>query len=234
MKEHPILFSSEMVKAILNGSKSQTRRVITKANSKIGERGDWANLCWDGSAIYHDIPVELRLQHLVTDKKAPLPFVDPGFGDHTYQYLHVPYRWAEDQTIYRVYPRIEPGDRLWVRETWAPDNAGGIVFKADGNNVPSWMTADGREIPCYWKPSIFMPRCASRITLEVVSVKPERLQNITEGDAVAEGMPLEEHPFDAPPAMRFATLWDSINGKKHPWASNPFCWRIEFKRVEAR
>ena len=209
-----------MVRAILEGRKTQTRRVVTKHNSEIGEGGDWANLCWDGSAIYHDIPIQPELEHLVIDRKAPLPFIDPGFGDHTYQYLHVPYRWAEDQTVYRVYPRIEPGDRLWVRETWCPLGdplaafANGTVVKGIfTSEMPTVykqeMDAGGATLPeeFRWKSGRFMPRWASRITLEVVSVKPERLQDITEQDAKAEGI---------------------------IWASNPFCWRIEFKRMEAR
>jgi hypothetical protein len=93
---------------------------------------------------------------------------------------------------------------------------------------------DGKEIPCHWKPSIFMPRWASRITLEITNIRVERLQEITEEDAKAEGI---ENPFFASDRYwptfkdRFETLWDSINGKTYPWSSNPWVWVIEFKKV---
>ena len=83
-----------------------------------------------------------------------------------------------------------------------------------------------------WKPSIFMPRWASRINLEITGVRVERLNALTEADAIAEGIaPFEDAIGNPEPKAAFATLWDKINGKKHPWASNPFVWVIEFKRV---
>jgi hypothetical protein len=144
-----------------------------------------------------------------------------------------------------------PGDRLWVRETWrrADENCpDGIYYKAnnmlvyfDGNepeivrNAIEQYPRDGKN-----KPSIFMPRWASRITLEIVSVRIERLQKITDQDALAEGIPedmiLEAHNYlirrGSDEKMAFKTLWDSINGKTYPWESNPFVWVIEFKKVE--
>lgn len=118
-------------------------------------------------------------------------------------------------------PYVKPGTRLWVRETWRPilsgRLAGGYDYRADD---PS---ASGEGF-MPWKLSIFMPRAASRLTLEVVSVRVERLQDVTEADAVLEGLERREH---------FIRLWNELNGKKYPWESNPFVWRVEFRKLEA-
>jgi hypothetical protein len=140
-----------------------------------------------------------------------------------------------------------PGDRLWVREAWALVHNHGEDGIDDFNGaVPStppplaqiWYRAghpwehDGREDNGFrWRPSIFMPRWASRITLEITEVRAERLHSITEEDVQAEGC--YGSPFGKKgDAMLFPTLWDSINGKKHPWSSNPWCWVLSFKRLE--
>mgnify|MGYP003896954981 CR=1 FL=1 len=121
-----------------------------------------------------------------------------------------------------------PGDRLWVRETlW---RNGGYV--ADG---PSKVKNDGKV------PAIFMPRWDGRITLEVTAVRVERLQDISEEDARAEGIEPRHNakwPNGDPGYMHdvarrtFASGWDSINGKRAPWASNPWVWVVTFKRLE--
>lgn len=129
-------------------------------------------------------------------------------------------------------PYGTPGDRLWVRETWFCDNPAtaqdalsrmeGVYFKATEASPHLFK----------WRPSIFMPRWASRITLEIAGVRVERLQEITEEDARAEGV--DAHPPSAIDdriyRRPFEVLWDSINGKIYPWASNPWVWVIEFKR----
>lgn len=104
------------------------------------------------------------------------------------------------------------GDRLWVRETWQ-GNQGDIRYGADGDSLHGYNG---------WRPSIFMPRWASRITLEVTGVRVERVQEISEEDAQAEGV---AHRCD------YKVVWDAINGKKYPWSSNPWVWVIEFKRA---
>ena len=127
-------------------------------------------------------------------------------------------------------PYGQVGDRLWVRETWAirenlwvddhyePD--GRVIYRADGDYADRW------------KPSIYMPRWASRITLEITAIKVERVAEISEDDAIAEGIVPEQHPFDAPPAMRFAIVWDSINASKgYGWEANPLCWVLTFKET---
>ena len=204
MKERPILFSSEMVRAIIDGRKTQTRRVVKP---------------------------------------------QPAAG------LPCPYG--------------APGDRLWVRETFAsfraegqpvtPRDARYVVLRdgaqvyADGKTYPPLAAyAAGAFDAIKWRPSIHMPRWASRITLEVVSVRVERVQSITEEDARAEGVDwAAPHPYgerwdddrEDPREVGYSTggsfardnfrrLWDSINGKRASWASNPWVWAVEFRRVK--
>lgn len=187
MKERPILFSGPMVRAILNGRKTQTRRVC-----KLNAAGR----------------VQLR-----------------GRNWHIY-----------DPASINACPYGLPGDRLWVRETFQPAR-GGYRYRADHPGLTTLRP---------WKPSIFMPRAASRITLEIVKVRIERLVDISENDAMAEGWslgplgysdavelrgwPLEPETIDTAREW-YQKLWDSINGDKHPWASNPWVWVVEFKNV---
>lgn len=159
-RERPIMFSAPMVRAILAGRKTQTRRVVR--------------------------------------------FLPP-----------------------RPCPYGVPGDRLWVRETWCADglddgSAPLYHFRADGDHDPE----------ATWRPSIFMPRTACRIVLDVTGVRIERVQDISEADAKAEGPELLPDPMqDTPRRWRdsYRTLWDSINGKRAPWDSNPWVWVVEFK-----
>ncbi|WP_163869541.1 hypothetical protein [Myxococcus eversor] len=154
-------------------------------------------------------------------------------------------------------PYGQPGDRLWVRETWALDDCGAdgeqVVWRAD--RAAAWREKLGDIYylasdyePERWRPSIHMPRWASRLTLEVTAVRVDRLHDITEDDAVAEGV--ERHPeacgwrnYEPEPAFEhvtyhptaresFASLWRSINGEES-WAVNPWVWRVEFARVGA-
>ncbi len=119
-------------------------------------------------------------------------------------------------------PYGQPGDRLWVRETWGPC-AGGVVYRDDFPACP-----DGGK----WKPSIFMPRWASRITLEIVSVRVERVQGITVDDAEKEGCGFGVNDETGGPVARFKNLWDSINSSRgFGWYANPWVWVIEFQRL---
>lgn len=217
MKERPILFSGPMVRAILAGQKTQTRRIVT-------------------------LPPWLAKRHPSLGAAWP----DPGLGDGGY--LKVPHcdegSCGDDISAWPVErvrcPHGAIGDRLWVRETFAPAyfDDGRAGYRAD------W-TAKAAEV-CpepKWKPSIFMPRALSRLTLEITGVRVERLQEITEADARAEGV----QPTDAAivfegaiirpdmantPAGAFACLWDRINGERASWASNPWVWVIGFKRID--
>jgi hypothetical protein len=162
-------------------------------------------------------------------------------------------------TLYYGCPYGAPGDRLWVKEAFIPDppingewpDMGGdfrladipdayrspshVLYKAD----PRWAHAQD----WLWRPVIFMPRWASRITLEVTEVRVEQLQDISEEDAVAEGCtagggvtsgPMDPYETDGHTAVEdYAAAWDELNAKRgFPWESNPWVWAVNFKQVE--
>jgi hypothetical protein len=226
MKERPIIFSGEMVRAILEGRKTQTRRVM-----KYGIPGDVVDFQLSKGNI-------LYMEHLG--------------GGTTYRP--------------RVCPYGQPGDRLWVKETHVferyedePINNRPIFYhKGDDTEYdePYWLCphyratdpapeldyseldGDDGEPKCKWRPSIFMPKWASRIMLEVVNVRVERVQEINIADAKAEGWP-ENLELFATINTEFKTrnwyqkLWDAINAKRgFGWEVNPWVWVIEFKRVK--
>ena len=187
MTDRPILFSSPMVRALLDGTKTQTRRIVT-------------------------VPIGGGMVALPTDADGEA-------------------RWSEK--LCEKYGR--PGDRLWVRETFAPryfDN-GKPGYRADWTAVAADVVAEPK-----WKPSIFMRRTESRITLRVTAHRIERLQAISEADAIAEGCtaatPAETLANGYPATVRYASLWDSLNGKKPgcSWADNPWVHVVTFERVE--
>jgi hypothetical protein len=134
-------------------------------------------------------------------------------------------------------PYGQPGDRLWVRETWAQCYEGGllggrVVYRADvGFEGNATKIESGKVIP--WKPSIYMPRWASRITLEIVNVRVERVQEISEVDAEQEGVPPQWNGRRGTFIEEFRKLWDSINAKRPgcSWVDNPLCRCISFERV---
>lgn len=132
-----------------------------------------------------------------------------------------------------------PGSHLWVRETWASVAANGICHEADDYNVyratdPDWSEYEGWR----WRSPIHMPRSASRLTLEVIEVRVERVQEISTADAIAEGMLNDgggEYAIDGMSVaqVRFMDLWDSLNAKRSfGWDVNPWVWVIAFRRVK--
>jgi hypothetical protein len=175
VKERPMLFNGDMVRAILDGRKTQTRRIAKPRHCNHGSEGQRC-------------------------------------------------------------PYGQPGDRLWVRETWSMD-AGAvsedaesdwhICYKAD-LSVTQALCTDAECLRLYdsqrsaWRPSIHMPRWASRITLEITDVRVERLQVISLDDAKAEGVETTD---------QYAELWCKINGAES-WNANPWVWVVAFKRVE--
>ena len=191
-RERPILFKGEMVRKILSGEKTQTRRVV---------------------------------------KRQPIVGIEPCGWSGTGWGLTRPDGGCSCRPV--SCPYGSPGDRLWVRETWSPrtdvDPAKKLTkaqryvrYRADADDLANeWHSYDG------WKPSIHMPRWASRITLEITGVRVERLQEISEEDARAEGVGQRFTRMTW--RGGFAFLWDQINGKRAPWASNPWVWVIEFK-----
>ena len=221
VKEKPILFSGPMINAILEGRKTQTRRVVNP--QPIIDNG----LIEGGTSFEYGVHVgERRRNHLIwTGKRGCHTTFDQGL------------KWMAERSPYGGV-----ADRLWVRETFGlsderiQNQRENIVYRADSGPI--------HEATTKWKPSIFMPRWASRITLEIVSVRVERLQEINEEDAIAEGIELVGSvggTYKLYPELEgvtncakdsFSTLWDSINGKKLPWSKNPWVWVIEFKRYE--
>jgi hypothetical protein len=225
VKERPIIFSGEMVRAILDDRKTQTRRVVKPQPEDVCDNHEYAfeyGPAW---------PVEYP------DGSNPAVLM----------------RCPEDhdcnlcEAAYQSCPYGEPGDRLWVRES------GKLTGKGfTGENGERWSYCDGswkyKEDGLLrftnqvawgpnWKsvPSIHMPRWASRITLEVVDVRVERLQSISEEDAVAEGCVKVPALGDCVHEAReqFEYLWDSINAKRgYSWSSNPWCWAVTFKRIK--
>lgn len=155
-------------------------------------------------------------------------------------------------------PYGSPGDVLWVRESWKPENmishgeyAKGVRYAANG----SWIANDSEDVRKAWlkikkdgwKPSIHMPKAACRIFLEVTDVRVERLQEITKADIYSEGAITEEwqvwredvQTIGMPAGSHienerdvWTNLWDMINGEKHPFESNPWVWVVSFKRID--
>lgn len=197
MKERPILFSSPMIRAIMSGTKTQTRRII---------------------------------------KGAPLNPESYLLGCHKGVWgIHADVE--KDDGVFRFQcPYGVPGDRLWVRESISKP----FPLDVEARCFTGFYRASEPERKIQWIPSIHMPRWASRITLEVVSVRVERLQEISEADAYREGVIIPSHHAFASngnPELRnearteFAALWHKINGPGL-WDANPWVWVVEFKRVE--
>ena len=234
MKERPILFSGPMVRALLAGTKTQTRRVVQNPHRNDAGfvlqdygKGFWPYRSHDGeSGCYLDRQKD---------------------GDY---YSEAPLRC----------PYGQPGDRLWVRETWMPDAPRNgewpdVSFYGCGmsplSDIPEcyrhpWhclyrATHYGCEL-VGWKPGMHMPRWASRILLEVTEVRVERLQDISDDDAAAEGCPCyvcsrimdgrsedDCHCFHKRGDARdYRNLWEDINGPES-WAANPWVWAVNFK-----
>ncbi len=207
MKERPILFSTEMVKAILDDRKTQTRRVIKPQPEK-------------GRSYFGWIMPERN---------------------------HIAFGYENRIFSWHKFPYGQPGDVLWVRETFRksdfPDYEGKYEFKANCNNP------DANYNNGIWKPSIHMPKAAARIWLEITDVKVERVQDISYNDAIAEGIESWPSPIhkgrtsyqdyldpgkpgiDCPcvtPYFSYFSLWSKINGTES-WDANPWVWVITFK-----
>jgi hypothetical protein len=203
MKWTSILFKTEMIQALQQGRKTQTRRIVKRIPAIGVEPEEWCT-------------------RVGTDK------FERMVGDYR-----------------RYCPYGIPGDRLWVKETWKlwesdsfsthgepldPDVIVGPLSRFGEEYLQSrpieYFADSGGDGP--WRPSIYMPRWASRYDLEIVAVRVERVQNITEADAMAEGVTVEAGNCCAVGA--FEQLWDKINAKRgYPWSLNPWVWVIEFR-----
>ncbi len=131
--------------------------------------------------------------------------------------------------------RYAVGEVVYIKEAWATENKYNHLKPSElPNNATIFYLDNIKYDPFYIgikRSPLFLQERFACDFIRITDVRPERLQDITEEDAVAEGILPENHPLDAPPAMRYASLWDSIN-PKYPWASNPWVWRYEFKGVE--
>lgn len=217
MAEKPILFNSDMVRAILAGEK--TRRVITPHPGQ-WQGADYVDGVWYAEDAYGD-------SHPIA-----CPYGKPGDllwvretwrvgAWHVDDGMKVEYR-ADDRLSGWLWLEEEQYERLWQDST---DDAIKAGLEADEEGNFYWVEG---QTPTRWRPSIFMPRWASRITLRITKVRVQRLQAISEDDAAAEGIPRHSGPY----ILDFARLWDSINAKRgYSWNSNPWVWVIEFEKV---
>lgn len=205
MSARPILFSAPMVRAILAGAKTQTRRVVTPqpAFAQVYE--------WRGRTLYDGSGRRWFYRgHCLGDVCCN----QPDFSEALSPFC----------------PYGSPGDDLWVRETWRADDfdPAGTIYAAD---YPEQVEATRGVVR--WRSSIHMPRNRSRITLRVTSVRVERLHAITDADALAEGVAAEgadtRFSLTGYPRAMFEGLWREINGAES-WDANPWVWRVEFYR----
>lgn len=222
MRERPILFSDEMVLAILQGLKTQTRRVVKPQ----------PNLEWLALPITVGWYAPTIVDWDGREDAGPEIF---GAYDRD--------GWG------MVCPYGAPGDRLWVREAFGC-NCHNSAQPVPGCEIVYRATGDSVDDPPFsaWRPSIHMPRWASRMALEITGVRVERVQDIGEADARAEGITGvldsafpsyhvvgERRPKCHSAVEAFGLLWDSINGKRgYGWAANPWVWVIEFTRSNSR
>jgi hypothetical protein len=246
VRDHGILMKPELAKASERGDKTMTRRLVTQRTSlqngtncppRIWKTYDFSRAWVDPGPS----PAGNEGPYL----KAPRPVFDSDGK-------------AVDEVIDRIYPKWQVGDRIYVKETWtAAYRSGcfGTIFRADGAFVQGkrrhekgpFYNADDRPPGMLWRPSIFLPRWAARLWFEVTAVRPERVQNISESDANAEGVEAYDGALDEvalcrrakemgiPPTesrVWFAELWDTINFKRSPWSNNDWVWVISYRRLE--
>jgi hypothetical protein len=206
MKEYPILMSTPMIRAIMEGRKTQTRRII-----KIPDLIAYPDrFVYQGNSNEFDIP-----------RKA-IPYDDRLY--HSWILINSNgCSWVDCSR--------KPGDVLWVRETWMtapnadimPDEPYKYKASVSAQFLDEWERS--------WKPSIFMPKEACRIKLLVKDIQVERLQDITEEDAIAEGVQFNpKAPTSTTNKGAYAKLWESINGKGS-WSKNQWVWKITFERI---
>lgn len=223
MTERGMIFNADMVRAILDGRKTQTRREV-KLNLDIASLAttyDWATSL---AANHYQGLTEEQIQQKAESLRGVIHPVILGNG----------------QMVSIICPHGKPGDRIWVREAFrvhsrATDVAT-LVYKASERN--SWTEQTHRvpvavcnkpATPEKWTPSLHMPRWASRILLEITGVRVERLRSMSQDDARAEGVIAASGPMEA--GLAFRELWDSIYGEES-WKANPWVWVISFKRVK--
>ncbi|GAA5557173.1 hypothetical protein Asch01_01891 [Acinetobacter schindleri] len=230
MKERPILFNAEMVQAILDGRKTQTRRIMRRQPDAV-ERFHHGESTKDTNADH-------AILRCYSDPKG---FKGCNSG------------WLASATYKTPFSEFNVGDRLWVRETFCygcidewdaehPDDRRLFVDQYDGrkqSSIPKqWCLENNVEIEdVIWKPSIHMPRSASRLLLEITKIRVEQIQDITKEDAKAEGFDYSTTPsaiemgYSIGARTNFRHTWEGIYGTES-WDQNPWVWVIEFKVVQ--
>ena len=221
LKSRPIIFSAPMVRAILDGRKTQTRRIVKpQPSDHYWSRLPGYELQMDGPFLMEGGGMGVRFCHTI--QQNPQSDCDPWVGC----------------------PFGRPGDRLWVRETgWerpertpemmrsGADTWARYYYDADG--LTENDSSDFKQWGFKHRSSIFMPRWASRITLEITDVRVERLRNISDEDALAEGVyPTKTGLYLGAARLAYGELWDQINGPG-AWGLNPWVWVLTFRRVES-
>lgn len=218
--EKPILFNTDMVKAILEGRKTCTRRII-KSQPKACNHEQYEGAEWKNEPTQWGVDEDGHYYCTLCGNGHSFAETTSGIKG-----IKLPYKI---------------GDVLWVRETWQ-EWTDGYAYKVGGNYPQSFIDK--------WKPSIHMPRAAARIFLRVSNIRIERLQDISEEDAIKEGCNgvkcEKEHDYTLdescgycnnsgyiePPQLQFLYLWDSVYAKQgNGWSDNPWVWVIEFERV---
>ena len=202
MSEKPILMTAENYLKCADGTKTQTRRILKPQPEWVGIDPGGVNIGWLWKGCC---------------------FCEPGEGIKA--------------TAPLVTTHIRRGDLLYVKESLSKTIDGMIVYGNTEELYLEFSPLAASDLPVRWKwkrdylSSMFMPKKFARLWLEVAAVRVERLHEISEEDVTGEGIaPFPNHPKI--PYMQFATLWDSINGKKHPWESNPWVWVYTFNRIE--
>ncbi len=230
MKEGPILFSTPMAIATVEGRKTQTRRIVQvqppndkyrittlSDNTARNERKQIGAHQW---AIVEGVNIKAKFGPFFR-----CPYGVPGdrlWGKETF------YAWGRWETQFDLKLKRDAWHfvdmTLETKRAYLFDQPDGYKKGLRGGATPQW-----------WKrPAIFMPRVAARIVREIVSIRVERVQDISVEDAIAEGLSssLREHDACCDLLDQFAKLWDDINGKRAPWKSNPYVWVIKYKPIE--
>ena len=213
MKERPIIFNSEMVKAILDGRKTQTRRPIKPQPPEFAKE-----------VFYWVNPPNIPKEHCS----------DIGLY----------YRYSGGLVFHKRCPFGEIEDKLWIRETFLYHCDPFMVdprvhYKADNSDkrvdrLPDGVIVHNWEHPenYKWRPSIHMPRWASRILLEITNIRVQRIQEITNGEVIDEGFGKNEVLAGETRFTWFVKLWNSTNSNFNLWHFNPWVWVLEFKRIK--
>lgn len=215
MKERGMIFNGEMVRAILDGRKTQTRRIM-KIQPSDGFHPTHNGYDLDLNARWYTPGVVDKNGYLQPAKKDVFGVADENEG--------------------YTCPFGAVGDRIWVRETWAEAGAGAPDLKLYRANYPEHVPTHYENVPpasdIRWTPSIHMPRWASRLTLEITGVRVERLASVSDEDAGKEGYPANPAPYGGTMDkwLWFRGLWDSIYPDQS-FRHNPWVWVIEFKRA---